>query len=503
MPNCLSDLRPAMNLIKSIFILLTTLYCVTLQADIHTYFNQMRNDPNALYAFFKAMPKGGELHYHLAGGPYPETMLGLAATGEYCLDKKTYAVTKTTASCEGVSSKELVSQPELYAKVVKSWSMKDFIASKDESGHDHFFNGFSKYITLVMNFRPQLLVDVMQRAANQHALYLEIMALPDNARSTQFGTLITSATNNDKKRALLLADKDFQATIDYTVSESDRILDEAYKQLDCNANQKDKACNVAVKLQYYVLREQPLDNVFAQALNGFEAVSRSKGTLVGVNLVQAEDGIISLRDYQKQMEIFQFLHTLYPEVPIALHAGELSPSSVVPKELNAHIFDAIFTGHAQRIGHGVDIAYEDAPQATLEYMAKNHLPVEINLISNLRILNVSGKNHPLRYYLAHHVPVVLSTDDEGVLRTDLTSQYVEAALAHGLDYKTLKQINRNALTYAFLPGKSIWADADKAVLVKECKNINSDSCLTWVKSSEKARLQRTLEQQLMAFEKQY
>jgi hypothetical protein len=30
------------------------------------------------------------------------------------------------------------------------------------------------------------------------------------------------------------------------------------------------------------------------------------------------------------------------------------------------------------------------------------------------------------YYRAHGVPVVLSTDDEGVLRTDMTNEYVRA-----------------------------------------------------------------------------
>lgn len=491
-----------MSAFKSLFALLFLFFCTSLQADVNAYYNQIRQDPNALYAFFKAMPKGGELHYHLAGGPYPETMLELAANGDYCLDKNTLSMSKLKTPCEGVEAKELTNHPELYSKVVNSWSMKEFVAGK-ESGHDHFFNGFGKYISLVMDFRPQLLADVMKRAANQNALYLEVMALPDNASSTQFGAGLNTTLSLEEERNKLLADKAFQSNIDHTVAESERIINEARQNLGCKSSDEAQGCKVQVKLQYYVLREQPLEKMFAQALNGFEAVSRSKGALVGVNLVQAEDGIISLRDYRKQMEIFKFLHRHYPNVQIALHAGELAPGLVVPEELRFHIHEAIFTGQAKRIGHGVAIAYENNPKETLSYMAKNHLPVEINLISNRQILNVAGPNHPLNYYLAHQVPVVLSTDDEGVLRTDLTQQYVEAALNHHLTYQALKQINRNALTYAFLPGKSLWKDAAKAHLVKECQQLSSASCQAFVDSSAKARLQRTLELQLKAFEDQF
>ena len=77
--------------------------------------------------------------------------------------------------------------------------------------------------------------------------------------------------------------------------------------------------------------------------------------------------------------------------------------------------------------------------------------VETNLSSNDLILGVRGAEHPLRTYLRAHIPVTLSTDDEGVSRTDLTTEYYRAAWEHGLDYRTLKQIARNALIHSFLP----------------------------------------------------
>lgn len=491
-----------MNLTKSLILIISLLFFSSINANVASYFNQVKNDPNALYAFFKIMPKGGELHYHLAGGPYPETMLELASKGNYCVDKDTLAVNKMSNHCDGVKSADVVNLPAFYATIIKDWSMKDFIPGK-ESGHDHFFNGFIKYMPIIFDYRPQLVADVMRRAAQQHEQYLELMDIPDNANSTTFGDLIKNTATYAEKKKLLLNNPVFQKNIEQTNLETDHILDKAREELGCKTNPRIEACRINIKFLYYVLREQPLDNVFAQALNAFEAVSKSKGNLVGVNLVQPEDGIISLRDYHKQMLIFEYLHQQYPQVNIALHAGELAPESVIPAELGYHIHDALLTGHAQRIGHGVAIGYEDNAETTLNYMAEHHLPVEINLISNMKILNISGQHHPLNYYLAHKVPVVLSSDDEGVLRTDLTRQYVEAVLGHGLDYPVIKQMNRNTLTYAFLPGKSIWADPDHAKLVEECQELNSKTCLTFIKMNEKAKLQWNLEKKLISFEKNY
>jgi len=76
--------------------------------------------------------------------------------------------------------------------------------------------------------------------------------------------------------------------------------------------------------------------------------------------------------------------------------------------------------------------------------------VEINLTSNDLILGVRGKDHPFPVYLTAGVPVVLSTDDAGVSRIDLTNEYFRAARDYGLGYAQLKAIARNSLSYSFL-----------------------------------------------------
>lgn len=481
---------------------ISLLYASTLTAGtINDYVETIKSSPNALYAFFKAMPKGGELHYHLAGSSAPETMLSLATQDDYCIDDKTFSINKSTLPCEGVSSKTLTTQTKLYDDLIRSWSMTAFTPAK-ESAHDHFFASFFKFMPLAWDFEAPLLADSMQRAANQHEHYLEILISPDQAKSTTFAPRVHQASGFQEKKERLLADPAFQKNIKLTIIKAKHLLNDARDALGCNVSSHQEVCQLKVKFQYYVLREQPLENVFAQALNGFEAASKSN-ELVGVNLVQAEDGQISLRDYKAQMRIFNFLHRAYPDVNIALHAGELSPALVKPKHLRSHIHDAIFTGHAQRIGHGVGITHETQSDALLKHMAKQSIPVEINLTSNRHILDIFGKNHPLNHYLKHHVPVVLSTDDEGILRTDLTHQYVEAVMEHGLNYPTIKTINRNALTYSFLKGPSLWANANAGIRVKACEILSSESCKQFIKNSEKATLQWQLEQDLIAFEQQY
>lgn len=494
-----------MNYFKSILCLINFFLCSVAQANVQSYFDQIKDNPNALYAFFKSMPKGGELHYHLAGGAYPETMLELASKEDYCLDTVTSKVSRYSPSCKELETKNLLSQQEIYANTIRSWSLKDFVPGK-ESAHDHFFNSFDKFNVLVEDHQPELVAAVLKVAAQQNEQYMELLLLPDNAHSIIFGDLLKNSASLSQKRTLLLANNEFQKNISQTVMESEHILQQTRHQLGCDTHSERKACQIKVRFLYFSLREQSLDNLFAQTLNAFEAVARSmknNGVLVGVNLVQPEDGIISLRDYHQQMQIYQYLHQIYPQVNISLHAGELTQEFGTPKDLEYHIHDALFTGHAQRIGHGVDIAYENNVKNTLDYMATHHTAVEINLISNHKLLNISGREHPLNYYLKHDVPIVLSTDDEGILRTNLSLQYVEAVLRHGLEYKTIKQINRNALTYAFLPGKNIWADANQTQLIQDCQDLNSKSCKQFIKTSEKAQLQWNLEQKLNQFESKF
>jgi adenosine deaminase len=134
-------------------------------------------------------------------------------------------------------------------------------------------------------------------------------------------------------------------------------------------------------------------------------------------------------------------------------------------------------------------------------MAREGVAVEINLSSNAVILGVKGAEHPFELYRRHGVPVVLATDDAGVLRIDLTHEYQRAASEHGLGYADLKALSRASLEYAFLPGVSLWNAHHPGSWAPACVDgkLDAPACRTLLAQSEKARLQADLERRFASF----
>ena len=143
---------------------------------------------------------------------------------------------------------------------------------------------------------------------------------------------------------------------------------------------------------------------------------------------------------------------------------------VPPEGLCCHVRLAVEVARADRIGHGVDVMYEDRPYELMKDMAAKRVMVEINLTSNDMILGIKGKDHPFSLYRKFGVPVALSTDDEGVSRIDLTHEYVRAVETYDLSYADLRHLVRNSLEYSFLPGASLWASPDYARLASACES---------------------------------
>jgi adenosine deaminase len=133
--------------------------------------------------------------------------------------------------------------------------------------------------------------------------------------------------------------------------------------------------------------------------------------------------------------------------------------------------------------------------------------VEINLTSNDVILGIVPPNHPLPNYRAAHVPVALSTDDEGVSRIDLTNEYVRAVLEFGLSYADLKQMVRTGIEHTFLPGPSLWQKKDDFTrVVADCANqplgaeTPKPTCISFLKDSPHAAQEWELEHRFRVFE---
>jgi adenosine deaminase len=476
------------------------------ETGVSQYYQSIHHNPTKLSAFLHAMPKGGDLHNHHGGASMAENMLDYAKNDPLCLDEATLTLTENPNCPAKDRLQNVLKNPVTVNKIIDAWSMRHFHPGK-ESGHDHFFETFGKYFIVSSQHSAEILTEIVDRAGRQNEVYLELMVTPDNNTSGLLGKSLEWQNNLPLLRQQLL-----QAGLPAIVSDISKNIthDETYLKntLQCDTANATPGCQVKVRYLYQILREQAPTQVFAQLLAGFEAASHD-ARIVGINMVQPEDGLISMRDYALHMQMVGYLHTLYPNVHISLHAGELTPGLVSDEGLRFHVRDAVHIAHAERIGHGIDVTYETQEDALLREMAARHIAVEINLTSNALILDIAGKKHPFPIYQAANVPLTISTDDEGVDRTNLTAQYAIAATTFKLSYATLKTLSRNALTYSFLPGHALWNDYAYQDVATACKHDAlgsekpSKSCQQFLHQQEKARAQWELERRFMAFEKQY
>lgn len=478
----------------------------------------VKGGPLTLRAFLEEFPKGADLHVHLSGAVYAETFIKDAAEDGLCVDPKDLTLAQPPCAAPLEPAKDLngvmtPAEQDLYDRLVDSFSMRSFVPTPGFSGHDQFFSTFDRVHGLSKKHIGEWVDEVASRAAAQNQQYLELMQTPPFSHAAYLSQQNPLDMDFAKYRNALLS-VGLRNEV-YVDREDVRAAEQLRKDIEhCGTPQAASACKVQVRYIYQILRGNAPEQVFAQTLLGFETVQASMdahdNTWVGINFVMPEDGFISMRDYTLQMKMLNYLHSVYPKVHISLHAGELAFGMVPPEGLRFHIRQAVELGHAERIGHGVDVMYEDNAQQLLKEMAQKHIMVEMNLSSNAGILGVEGSDHPFPIYRASHVPVALSTDDEGVSRIDITHEYVRAALDYDLSYADLKQLARTGIEHSFLPGASLWAAPDSFTTpVAVCKGQTLGSehtttgCRTFVDGSQKASAQWELERRFRSFESQF
>ena len=487
-------------------------------------FEASRANPLELRAFLGRMPKGADLHNHLYGAIYAETWIRDGAEDHLCVDltklsffkpqAMTFSIPPQPICGDGnIPAAQAFKDQHLYDALIDSFSMRGFVPTAGTTAHDHFFDAFARFGSNLDESRHlgEWLDELATRAAAQNEQYLELMHTPDFHRAAALAKEIgwpdsgNAPTDFSKLRDTLLSHnlRDEVVTASTALDQAEKLRNQ---REHCGETDQASACKVQIRLLYQVLRGFPKEQVFAQTLLGFET-AQADPRFVGINLVMPEDGYISMSDYALQMKMVTFLHELYPKIHITLHAGEIAPGLVTYEGLCCHVRLAVEEGHAERIGHGVDVMYEDRPYDLLKEMSAKHVMVEINLTSNDVILGVSGKSHPLPIYRKFGVPVALSTDDEGVSRVDLTHEYVRAVETYALSYADLKQMVRASLEHSFLPGTSLWNSPDVFTkIVSACAQERpgnekpSAACATFLKSSEKARQQWELERRFTGFE---
>lgn len=441
----------------------------TNEARTARHFERIRREPPALRAFLRAMPKGADLHLHLGGSVYAESLIQWAAELPLCLDVADLRYVAASPPAAGSPAgapapcvdanrqrpaADVLRDSVLYRSVIDALSVRHWDPAR-KAGHYQFFDTFGRFNPIVREVNApstvvtgRALAEVAHRAALQNVHHLEPMVA--FGRGVDAGA--DAAWETDPFAAVrgqMLA-----GGLRDRLADQRKWLDAVEAQsrttLGCGTAAARPGCDVSIRYVAYALRGVAPHLVFGQALAAFE-MAAADSRVVAVNLVMPEDGYLSMRDYALHMRMVRFLGQTYPTVNIALHAGELSFGLVPPEQLGLHVRQAIEVAGARRIGHGTDVMYDADPASLLARMARGRIAVEVSLSSSDVILGVRGARHPLRQYLRAGVAVVLATDDEGVSRSDLTSEYQRAVEEHGVSYLELKRMSRDSIALSFLP----------------------------------------------------
>jgi len=400
---------------------------------IEPWFEQVKATatPQQLYTFLYALPKGGDLHNHLAGAVRSEWWRDAALAQEK--NGYTYYVKTRIQNCRAYGTNEYGDDPYLvlfkaiahfnYAKLdacekseykpLKDLDAKEMAGFLDgmrleqkHEGRDEFFQAIWVRIEdffLNPYIMSEVLLKNMEAYGAEGMVYLE----------TQHGL---GGLKADGKP--------------FTQDEAAKIL------RDTLASPRAKATGVTVRFQNTVLRfnadaEQQLRDLYA-------VTDKYRDLFVGVHFAGREDND---KGYPLRfLPTIRQLRHKYPEINLSIHAGEVD-------EPNQHIKDTLLLG-ATRIGHGVNLVSDPD---TLLLMRNGPFMVEINLVSNLLLEYVGDySQHPFPEYLRVGVPVALSTDDRGMWDSNLTDEYYTAVKEFNLSWDEMVLLGRNSIKYSFL-----------------------------------------------------
>ncbi|CAH1650297.1 Adenosine deaminase [Hyphomicrobiales bacterium] len=445
------------------------------------YFETSREDHSRMRALLRRMPKGGDLHTHLSGAVYAERYVSWAIRDGLCLRRSDMTLMAPPAGAsqdqpcgadpsaipvaDAVSGRNGQTNYDL---LINALSMRWFLPSPEvPSGHDQFFGTFGKFNAATGGDHwdktaqsiAEMTVDQLRQYDAEAVQYVEFMATFFEGEQRQ---RMAQAIAQEAEPAAMLEALERHGLAELVTARAEQLSDmiaRIERLRDCGSDKQNPGCGVTFRFIAQINRNSAPIEVFAQTALATALVRKAPHIVVGINYVGPEDYRISLRDYRTHMRWIRYLAR--DDVPVALHAGELWMGLVPPPDLDFHIRDAVETAGARRIGHGTAVVFERDMDSLLAEMRRRGVTIEIALTSSDVILGVRGKEHPISIYLASGVPVVLATDDAGVSRIDLGNEYYRAARDHGLGYRQLKAIARNAIAHSFLTGADKQRELDR------------------------------------------
>ena len=408
-----------------------------------------RTEPE-LVAFLRRFPKGADLHNHAGGAVYSDYVIDEARAKGLRYDPGSRGFTDSEED-HTVSLDQLEADAAMLKAFFETVSMRGWYPNTGD-GHHHFFQTFS-HLGSAERTQAQVLAEIVRRNRYQNVNYLELMMAPvPPATWGRFYAVGSELDLDDLPGSLapfepLIEDPEIGRSFTEYI---DQLEADASRPLGLSPALGESGSEIAVAYIGSLLRTGTMGRFFRNAVITFTAM-RSDERVVGLNIVAPEDHPASRRQFDDQMKVLDFLWQRFDKPAITLHAGELTLRYAPVASMWDRIRRSIDEGHARRIGHGISIAWERDLVGLLEQMAKDRVLVEINLTSNESILGVRDDAHPFQLYRRAGVPVCLTTDDEGVSRSNLTMEYVKAVQRYDLDYDDIKTISRDCLAHSFLP----------------------------------------------------
>lgn len=410
-------------------------------------FARLARDGDGLETFLRAVPKGGELHIHLAGAIPPDVTIDWALERGYYVRRDQADVGRS--GLPGDVDYKLIS-PFTYRHALgprarpRFAPLREFLsaAGTDEGAQrallrerltiqdgerwDEFPQIFARTAELMSAeaLQPEIVRWVVRRAHAESVNYLELrinpFAIADDRRVPvpPAGVAPSLARAVDDQNRQWPADE--QVVVRYVVA--------------LGRHARDTPARLPAAFQLAAGDDDGEDLV------------------VGVDLVGPEElgppiqFFPALRDLGRQ----------YPRVKLTLHAGEMDRP-------NLDVRDSILLG-ATRIGHATNL-FKDPTLTqevvdTVSLLRRLDILIEVCLTSNELLVLPPRTLHPFLKYLRDGLPLSLNTDDGGIFDTDLTREFAKAVRMADLTWAQVKQLSRNSLQYSFA------READRDLLLR-------------------------------------
>ena len=146
----------------------------TSEARTAAWFEAQRARPPMLRMFLQRMPKGGDIHTHLSGAIYAESYIAWAADRHLCASTVTGAVGACCPpgagpTCQARPVADAFRDPAFYSVIVDGLSTRN-VANRPQSGHDQFFDAFSKFRAATKDRTADMVAELASRAADQNVM---------------------------------------------------------------------------------------------------------------------------------------------------------------------------------------------------------------------------------------------------------------------------------------------------------------------------------------------